>query len=277
MRRPASWSRRAGALGAFALLVLLTRCDLAVSLKNLDGGCLPGQIRITTGSSPFCIDATETTNAQYKQFLASAFTMEQAAIPGGVCDGEGDGGVPTNVVPDTDWPPPSGSDDFPVTNVNWCQAYTFCKWAGKRLCGQIGGGPLYAPNFNVASQSQWLNACANGGADGGTLTYPYGNTWNSQLCGGQAANSSPEPVTFSPTSAPCVGPEPGLYYMSGNVWEWTDVCNDPIPGQTNATTFCDTMGGGFNSIETELACVGERNWVRGGGATNIGLRCCLDL
>jgi formylglycine-generating enzyme required for sulfatase activity len=245
-----------------------------VSLKNLDGGCLPTQIEITTvppGSSPFCIDATEVTNARYQQFLDSHYTMSEAAIPGGVCDGE-DGGVPTTVTP-TAWPPASGSDDFPVTNVNWCQAYTFCKWAGERLCGQIGGGPLLAKRFSDPTQSQWLNACSKGG----TLTYPYGNTWAEEPCGGQAANSNLESVTYSTDGASCVGPLPGLYDMSGNVWEWTDTCNDPIPGQTNATAFCDTMGGAFDSVEAELECVGERNWVRGNGAANIGIRCCLDL
>jgi len=44
-----------------------------------------------------------------------------------------------------------------------------------------------------------------------------------------------------------------------------------------ATAFCDAMGGAFDSTQTELECVGERNWTRNAGAANIGIRCCLDL
>jgi formylglycine-generating enzyme required for sulfatase activity len=65
--------------------------------------------------------------------------------------------------------------------------------------------------------------------------------------------------------------------MSGNVWEWTDTCSGAIPPATAATAFCDAMGGAFDSTETELECVGERNWARNAGAANIGIRCCLDL
>jgi hypothetical protein len=36
----------------------------------------------------------------------------------------------------------AGSGNFPITNVDWCDAYAYCAGIGKRLCGKIGGGTL---------------------------------------------------------------------------------------------------------------------------------------
>jgi len=216
------------------------------------------QIKVTSGSTPFCIDSTEATNTQYAQFVASGFTS--SAIPGG-CE------QLTDPTPSDGWPAGAGYEQYPVTNVNWCQAYFFCQWAGKRLCGQIGGGALAPPNNGDASLSQWVNACSQGGA----LTYPYGSSFDANACGGQAANSR---VAIVGTQPGCVGGVPGVYDMSGNVWEWTDTCSNSAPA---SNAFCDAMGGAFDSMPTELECVGERNWTRSSGAANIGIRCCLDL
>jgi hypothetical protein len=88
--------------------------------------------------------------------------------------------------------------------------------------------------------------------------------------GGAGAGSPIGPVGARPG---CVGGYPGLHDMSGNVWEWNDVC------QGNAATdFCHVYGGAFNSlVPPDLACTGERNWTRTSGADDIGIRCCEDL
>ena len=273
MRGPESRSHRARPaslvlvplLPLAAVVAVVSSCDLAVSLDGLEGGCPPthgpSQAKVTSGSSPFCIDTTEVTNAQYEEFVAAGFALTAEAgtgIPDG-CE------QLTGTTPGGTWPYPPGEDDFPVTNVNWCQAYAYCEWAGKRLCGQIGGGSLAPTYFDDATFSQWLNACSQNGG----LTYPYGQTFDSTTCGGQAAGSMIGNVASRPQ---CVGPVPGVFDMSGNVWEWTDTC-----GTGGATAFCDAMGGAFDSIQTELECVGERNWTRNAGANNIGIRCCLDL
>jgi formylglycine-generating enzyme required for sulfatase activity len=72
--------------------------------------------------------------------------------------------------------------------------------------------------------------------------------------------------------AGCVGGYPGIYDMSGSVWEWNDVCAGTNPGD-----FCHVYGGAFDSMPSELACKGERNWTRTSTAQNIGFRCCEDL
>lgn len=242
------------------LVALLGGCELAVSTNGLQGGCpahLPGppMVQIASPLGTYCIDSTETTIAQYEQFMASS-----AAPPAGAGCAQSAPKTPGN------WPPQPGTDAFPVNNVTWCQAYAYCEWAGKRLCGQIGGGALAQASDTMASQSQWLYACS----DGGARTYPYGNTYSVQACGGQqSAMPNPEPVDFYTS---CVGGFPGLDDMSGNVWEWNDTCDSNDPG-----AFCHAVGGGFDSTPTELECLGERNWVRTSSAANIGFRCCLDL
>jgi sulfatase modifying factor 1 len=268
MPRPGSRSRRAGEVGVLALLGLVSGCDAAVNLSNLEGGCPPKrgatQVKVTSGSSPFCIDTTETTNAEYAQFVASSFTLPSAQVPTGC------GGLlaPT---PST-WPAPTGEDHFPVINVNWCQAYEYCAWAGKRLCGQIGGGALAPTNRANPQFSQWNNACS-----GGTRVYPYGQTFDANACGGEVAGATSSLQNVS-SRATCVGSVPGLYDMSGSVWEWTDACDAPAAGADPAGVFCDTMGGAFDSMQTaDLQCSGERGWTRSAPAGNVGIRCCLDL
>jgi sulfatase modifying factor 1 len=263
-RSPSPVTRRASALALFgALAVSLTSsCDVAVSLAGLEGGCPPTRgaltVKVTSASGAYCIDSTETTNAQYERFFASGFALAADAIPAGC--------PPTiDPTPSNNWPYDPGDDDFPVDDVNWCQAYSFCAWAGKRLCGQIGGRALAPVNSTNAVFSQWFNACSKGGA----LTYPYGDTFASSTCGGQAAGSDRALVHSHPD---CEGGFPGIFDMSGSVWEWTDVCASADPG-----AFCDTMGGAYDSTESELGCIGERNWTRSSAANNIGIRCCQDL
>jgi formylglycine-generating enzyme required for sulfatase activity len=243
-----------------ALVALLCGCELAVSTSGLDGGCPrrsgPALVKVSTPSGAYCIDATEVTNAQYTQLIASGFTP--ASPPAG-CEQS------TGSTPVDHWPPPPGYDQFPVVEVTWCQAYAYCAWAGKRLCGQIGGGSLAEVNAADPSLSQWFNVCS----DRGALQYPYGNTFDQNACGGQAAQSS---IAEVGTHAGCVGGLPGIDDMSGNVWEWTDTCQNTRPNG-----FCHAVGGAFDSTDTELQCTSYRNWVRTSGAANIGFRCCLDL
>jgi sulfatase modifying factor 1 len=215
-------------------------------------------VKVTGAATPFCIDTTETTNAQYAQFVASGFALSGAAVPLGCT-------APIAATPTSNWPPLRGYENFPVSQVNWCQAFSFCAWAGKRLCGEIGGGALAKVNRTSASDSQWFDVCSAGG----TVTYPYGNTFSSTACGGMAANSMTAIVRSHPQ---CVGGIPGVYDMSGSLWEWTDACDGNDPTQA-----CDAMGGAFDSTPSELVCASYRPWGRDAAAGNIGIRCCQDL
>src|SRR5262249_39830790 len=74
----------------------------------------------------FCIDATEVTNAQYAAFLA---TNPQTSLQPARCTSWNGTYAGAYVGPLT------GRDDYPVVGVTWCDAFAYCKWAGKRLCG----------------------------------------------------------------------------------------------------------------------------------------------
>ena len=177
------------------------------------------QVKVTSGSSPFCIDTTEATNGQYAAFVASRLHGRGGGMPPeAVCTS-----VPASTTPSGTWPAPAGEENFPVVNVSWCQAYAFCQWAGKRLCGQIGGGPLASVNFTFPQDSQWLNACT----DGGGRTYPYGNDFE-DVCN-ENVDGGPSQLAIVGSHPGCVGAFSGVYDMTGNVWEWTDACSLPIP------------------------------------------------
>jgi formylglycine-generating enzyme required for sulfatase activity len=219
------------------------------------GGCPgtagPPSVRIVLDAGTFCIDSTEITNAQYATFLASGFTIPPSSVPP-ACVGT------TSFVPLSGWP--ATYPRMPVVQVTWCDAYAYCLWAGKRLCGEIGGGPLPQTDVSNAALSQWYAACSGGGA----LTYPYGNTFDVTICGGERTIT----LQNAGTPAQCVGGFPGIYNMSGNVWEWTDSCG---------INLCYSMGGAYDGTMADMACAATRSWERDSGAGNIGFRCCSDL
>ncbi len=211
----------------------------------------PSVLIATEAGVSFCIDSTEVSNAEYATFLASGFTPPAASVPA-ACSGV------ATYTPASNWP--SQYPRLPVIQVNWCQAYVYCLWAGKRLCGEIGGGPLPQPEYGNPSLSQWDHACSAGGA----LAYPYGNTFDVAACGGNRTTT----LQNVGTPAQCVGGYPGIYNMTGNVWEWTDSCG---------STSCYAMGGAFDGSQADNACTGTRSWATTSGAGNIGIRCCSDL
>ena len=70
------------------------------------------------------------------------------------------------------------ASDAPVTCIDWCDAHAYCAWAGKRLCGSIGGGPNIPSSVSIAGADQWYRACSHAGDH----KFPYGDTYASGTC-----------------------------------------------------------------------------------------------
>jgi formylglycine-generating enzyme required for sulfatase activity len=226
----------------------------------VDGGCPvgnPGPAMVRVGT--FCIDSTEVTVAEYQQFLTDAGT--QPGAQPSTCSWN------TSTVPEN-WPP-FGPTNQALNGVNWCQAYLYCAWAGKRLCGSPNGGPADPTAPNSASSSQWFQACSRNGD--GQHQYPYGNTFDPTVCNG--ANDAGGPLPSVPT---CQGGYPGIFDMSGNVFEWEDSCQPSATDSSGQLDECALRGGAFWSASTQLQCALQNTTLRNdqGMMNDLGIRCC---
>jgi len=209
-----------------------------------------------------CIDSTEVTVAQYRAFVQAV-----------------DGGAPITQPPEcafntTVMPyngvPGTSKDNNPIAQINWCQAYAFCAWAGKSLCGGPDGGAVPFGSFALSSASLWTNACTNNGAQ----SYPYGSSFDAGACNLGAADGAAGSVLPVTQKAGCVGALPGLYDMVGNIKEWENSCS----GTAGAADDCQRRGSGFDEANDPN---GNCNWpetdTRDHQSYTSGVRCCAYL
>lgn len=228
----------------------------------LDDGCgeCPDNPMVYVEDGNYWIDSTEVTNSAYADFLAA---QPSSAIQPAQCSFNGTY-VPTNQWPATD------RADHAVAWVDWCDAYAYCAWAGKRLCGAIDGGATPYASFKNAAVSQWYNACSAGG----TVVYPYGSDYDAEACNGGVieGESSGDPWPAG-SQASCQGGVEGLFDMSGNLWEWEDSCAT----SDGVGDLCRARGGSFWSSDLSLRCQGATaDHSRSNVNRNLGFRCCSD-
>lgn len=267
-------------------------------------GPQPGMVGVTApNGTSYYVDRTEVTQAAYAQFLADEPRPNRASATCGwkttFAPGmEVDATYLSLLDPVTDQPAtecrpentlfdPIGHGDYPVVCVDWCDAEAYCLWAGKRLCGRIGGGSVEDPNDG----SQWRYACSNGG----TTPFPYGSSYIEGQCndfgGTVAVGSTPGCHGIAP-------PYDGIVDMSGNVQEWEDQCTiNPfdLDGGTRSGEECTLRGGAFfkynpppADLDTAASFLCGSAVLDGTnfsadlfGARNledeaVGFRCCVD-
>ncbi len=263
--RGAPHPRQIAFSAGICFLSALTACELAIKTNDLEGGCPrglagPSLVKVESASGPYCIDSTEVTNGQYEAFVNAQGSVTPH-IPFDGCLGV------TSLLPDMPLPG-AGNEDFPKGRVSWCQAQAYCAWAGKRLCGKVGGGPIVDSLLNNAKFAQWFNACSSGG----TRNFPYGMNYDPNKCVGPPADGGRLGPTPAGSNRACEGGFPGIFDMSGNLWEFVDNCNGPT-----AANACTACGGGFDAPPDQFGCSFCRTWGRTAFATDIGFRCCKDL
>ncbi len=208
----------------------------------------------------YCIDSTEVTRSQYLAWVnASPSTANQ---PSG-CSWNTSFAPNISVAQEIAW---GLALQDPVTNVNWCDAYSYCVGLGKRLCGKIGGGPNGFNDYANAALSEWYAACTSNG----TYGYPYGNTYNPTACNtADAGNGGIVTVgTMTGCHSDAAG-YAGVYDLSGNVWEWEDSCSDA----TGGTDYCRFRGGSFDYGSADT-CSAVTNNYRNYSDGAVGFRCC---
>jgi len=165
----------------------------------------------TVTTKPFLMDCTELTYGEWKKVKNWAESLGYQFQN----DGEG------------------GSDDSPVTNINWYDAVKFCnaksERAGLKPCYYTGSGRSYndvyrkgsrnlsltmvdwnANGYRLPTEAEWEKAAGISG----TKRYPNGESISRDDANCDNPNGGTKRVKFYPPN------EYGLYDMAGNVWEW---------------------------------------------------------
>ena len=201
----------------------------------------------------FSIHAHEVSNASYQQFLdAHVDPMSQ-----GLACKWNDTFEPTT------WPVADGQ--LPVVNVDWCDAKAYCHWSGHRLCGAILGDATPLDLAFKPELDQWHHACTKAG----TRSFPYGTQYDPSACNVHDFDPNKDALVPVGTLTSCEAPVPGLFDLSGNVWELTDTCTGDGPDDT-----CLRRGGSLYSMEADLGCYIKSLKPRKDVYHYVGFRCC---
>ena len=147
-------------------------------------------------------------------------------------------------------------DDFPIYNVDWEDARTYCAWAGKRL----------------PTEAEWERG-ARGGLEG--QSYPWGDKADTKLALFNV-QTGPGPVGKYPPN------KLGVYDMAGSVSEWTAdwfereyYKRSPAknPAGPEQGMYKVIRGGAWSDSPARITTF-FRNWVRPNQRTpNLGFRC----
>jgi formylglycine-generating enzyme len=219
--------------------------------------------------SPFQMETTEVTYSQYLTFLN---TLGPRSHLNG-CDGQPclitrNEDENSNVTFDSaNYDVPDVINQFPVANVTWYGARSYCEAIGRRL----------------PTEAEWELA-ARGNTD--NRVYPWGIEWNVDL----AKTNRPveAPVGAVPVDSYPLGASPyGVLNMSGNVAEWVGDWYDaryygqpdasqPDPQGPPAGSEKVVRGGSWDTPPFFSRVVHRQSWQPNSGTLWIGFRCAAD-
>jgi formylglycine-generating enzyme len=247
--------------------------DAAVA-KPCPSGKGPRMVRVPAGDITQCIDTTEVTRAQYAAFLAEV--ANGTTVPReSTCKGatlEVDSDCLNERVTCK-----NNCNEHPQVCVSWCAAASYCKWAGKKLCGSLDGSVITGPKPDLRNNA-WMNICGSGATSIGEprLGYPYGNDYQAGVCNTGNQCSEQNICTTVPVGSlkNChgQGPYAEIFDMAGNVAEWVDE-----RGVTSAESV-GRRGSIFDEDPLASGCNGTTG--SADTPTNVspftGIRCCAD-
>lgn len=226
----------------------------------------PSMVSITTAAGKsFCIDRHEVTMAQYQEFVTAIGDGPIPKIEGCELNKELVEHPTGSDGPWCDKFKPKEFPDAPVSCVDWCDAAAYCAWAGKRLCGAIGGGQTPEKAVNDPFADEWLYVCTNGGK----TKYPYGDTEDGSKCSSDSTAAVDAFPACSGAKEPFSGVLGMLDVQGNGQGEWVDVAPLQWPGHSlpfrymrgalQAPTMCGSLanGGAVSGAPTSFRCCGE--------------------
>jgi sulfatase modifying factor 1 len=224
-----------------------------------DAACPSGKGPPMLSAGSYCIDSTEVTADDYLAFFAGIGGASGAVTRPPECAWKSDTSSGC-----------SGGGGFPIACVDWCDAYAYCAWAGKRLCGNVfDGGALTYNSGGDRLASEWSADCSPDGR-----VFPYGASFLPGTCDTRLVDGGNAPGTVAVASLPdCVGGIPGLYDMAGNVEEWINSCDTHDGGLPSDS--CHEGGDCYDYAATGPAqCDNNDNDSRNATSSDVGIRCC---
>ena len=243
-------------------------CTGCQSLEQCWNGqlCVAKSVSLPAG---FAIDATEVTRAQYAAWLATSPSTNGQA---NVCSWNASFTPDATCMATVSVCQGAECAQHPQPCVDMCDAAAYCTAVGKRLCGAIGGGPVSSTavdlSIDIASKSQWYNACTSNGVN--QFTYGDSAVWGN--CN--------DYLSFSKTTVPvasmpeCQSPIPGyagVFDLIGNVSEWEDNCF----GSAGQADMCTPRGFSFGAGAAMPMCRQYTYANRAAAYATIGFRCCV--